>query len=204
MSNWEKLATSETIKKAIKSLSKNGIEAEYAKTGSDAKKRVLALLPRGAEVMNMTSATLDTIGVSQEIDESGNYDAIRPKLLAMDRAKQRVEMLKLGAAAEWAVGSVHAVTTDGRVLIASNTGSQLGSYAYASANIIWVVGAQKIVSNLDEAMARIYEYVLPKESERAQKAYGAAGSYVSKLLIVNREIVPGRVRIIFVGEKLGF
>ncbi|MBI3342389.1 LUD domain-containing protein, partial [Candidatus Curtissbacteria bacterium] len=114
------------------------------------------------------------------------------------------EMQKLGAAPKWSVGSVNAVTEDGKVLIASNTGSQLSGYVYGSQHVVFVVGAQKLVKNLDVAMERIYEYVLPLESERAKKAYGMPGSFVSKLLIINKEVRPGRVRLIFIKEALGF
>ena len=113
-------------------------------------------------------------------------------------------MKKTGAAPEYCIGSVHAVTQDGKVFIASNTGSQLPSYAYGSANVIWVVGTQKIVKDFDEANERIYKYTLPLESERARKAYGVPGSAVNKMLIVNKEVAPGRITIIFVNEKLGF
>jgi hypothetical protein len=122
----------------------------------------------------------------------------------MNRSTQSLEMQKLGAAPEWTIGSVHAITEDGQVVIASNTGSQLAAYAYGSPHVILVVGAQKIVNNLDDAMKRIYEYVLPLESERLRKAIGAPRSNVSKLLIINKEITVGRLTVIFVEEKLGF
>ena len=93
---------------------------------------------------------------------------------------------------------------DGKVLIASNTGSQLPAYAYGASKVIWIVGTQKIVNDLEDGMKRIYEYTLPLESERAQKAYGVAGSAVSKLLIVNQEVTPGRITIIFVPENIGY
>lgn len=99
---------------------------------------------------------------------------------------------------------MHAVTEDGKIVIASNTGSQLGAYAYGSQHVIWVVGAQKIVPNIDQAIKRIYDYVLPLESERAHKAYGVEGSAVNKMLIVNAEGTPDRVTVIFIKESIGF
>src|SRR5581483_9685420 len=106
-----------------------------------------------------------------------------------------------GAAPEWSLGSVHAVTEDGKVIIASNTGSQLPAYAYGSSHVIWVVGAQKIVTGLDDGMRRLREYILPKESVRLRKAYNlpdTAQSNISKLLIVNKEIAAGRITVILV------
>lgn len=200
---WDKLASEQSINSAIENLKKDGIEAIVVNNGSEARKKVLELLPKGAEVMNMSSVTLEILGLDKQINESGNYDAVKTKLSKMDRKTQGIEMQKLGAAPIWSVGSVHAVTEDGKVLIASNTGSQLGAYAYASAHVIWVVGTQKIVKNLDEGVRRIYDYVLPLESSHMQKLYGV-GSNVSKMLVINKEIVPGRITVIFVKEKLGF
>ncbi len=114
-------------------------------------------------------------------------------------------MQKLGAAPEYVIGSVHTVTEDGHVLIiASASGSQLPAYVYAAEHVIWVVGTQKIVKNIEEGMKRIYKYVLPLESARAHKAYGVPGSSVNKLLIVNKEPVPNRITIILVQQPLGF
>lgn len=205
MSQYDQLAAKESVDKAIEALKNNGINAYFTENGQKAKDEVLKLIPEGAEVFNETSVTLDIIGMPQEINESGKYNSVRNKLNSMDRSTQSLEMLKLGAAPEWAIGSVHAVTEDGHIIIASQTGSQLSAYAGGAQHIIWVVGIQKIVRDDTEALKRIYEYVLPLESERANKAYNiTTGSSVNKLLIVNKEIKPNRITVIFVGEKLGF
>ncbi len=204
MKKWEKLASDKIIKKTIEALKQNGIGALVVDTGQKAKDEVLKLIPEGAEVMTMTSATLDAIDIPAEINESGKYNSVRKKLMAMDRATQGLEMNKLGAAPQYVLGSVNAVTKDGQLIFASNTGSQLGAYAYASQNVIWVVGTQKIVENLDGGIKRIYDYVLPLESKRLGKIFPGVKSNVSKLLIINREVRPGRITLIFVKEKLGF
>ncbi len=201
--DWTKLADEKTIEKTSDSLRKNGIEVFVADNGEEARKKVLELLPEGAEVMNMSSTTIDVIGVSKEINESGKYNSVRNKLNSMDRKTQNSEMQKLGAAPTWTVGSVHAVTEDGKLLIASKTGSQLPAQAYGSEKVIWVVGTQKIVKNLEEAVKRIYEYSLKLEDARARKAYGV-GSEVNKILIINKEFKPERATLIFVKENLGF
>lgn len=205
MDKWNKLAGKVSINRTIEALKANGIEAKFVETGKDAKDEVLSIIPEGAEVMVMSSVTLDTIGMPLEINESAKFNSVRNKLNSLDRTTHASEMQKLGAAPEYTVGSVHAVTEDGHILIASNTGSQLPAYAYGSSHLIVVVGAQKIVKNIEQGLKRIYEYVLPQESERANKAYNiTTGSFVSKLLIVNREINKGRILVILVGENLGF
>ncbi len=201
---WTTPATENVIETTIKALAKNGIDAELAKDGQDAKARVLKLIPKGAEVMTMTSQTLEELGINQEINESGEYEAVKVNLMKMNRETQAVEMQKLGAAPEWAIGSVHAVTLDGKVLIASNSGSQIPGYSYGASHVIWIVGAQKIVKNMDEGLNRIYKHTLPLEAERASLAYGVPGSFVSKLLIINQELVVGRIKMVIIPEKIGF
>jgi hypothetical protein len=203
--NYGVLRDRETINKTIEALGNNGINALVAENGEEAKKKVSELLPEGAEIMNMTSVTLETIGVAKEIVESSRFKSIQKQLATMDRKTQGDEMRKIRIGPDWAIGSVHAVTEDGKVIIASNTGSQLPAYAYGAGHIIWVVGAQKIVKDIEDGFKRIYNYVLPLESERANKAYNiSTGSYVSKVLIVNKEIQAGRITIIIVNEVLGF
>lgn len=204
MKNWNTLPDMNIIENTITALKKNGFEAVSVATGAEAKQKFLEMIPRGAEVMNNTSITFETLGLVSEIQESGKYDSVKNKLSGMDRKTQDREMQGLGAAPEWAVGSVHAITQDGHVMIASNSGSQLPGYAYGAEHVVWIVGAQKIVENIDEGMKRIYEHSLPLESERAKKAYGVSGSFVSKILILNREPNPGRTHIIVVNEVLGY
>ena len=150
----------------------------------------------------MTSVTLDTLGISKEINESGAYASVRKTFATL--AENDREKKHLGAAPTWSIASAHAVTEDGSIMIASNTGSQLPAAAYGADHVIFVVGGQKIVKNVEEGMKRVYEYVLPLESERAHKAYGVPGSFVSKILIINKEVEPNRIHIIIVNEVLGF
>ena len=203
MKDWTELASDRKIQQTIDALKTNGINALVVENQKLAKEKVFELLPLGAEVMTMSSVTLQTTGIAKEIDESGKYDSVRNKLKKMDRKTQSLEMRKLGAAPAWAVGSVNAVTEDGIVMTASNTGSQLGPYVYGSEHVIWVVGTQKIVKDIDEAVERIYEYCLPLESERLKKIFGSP-SNASKKLTISEEIRPNRITLIFVKEKLGF
>lgn len=204
MDKWNKIADQKTLEKTAQSLKANGIETFIVENREEAKKKVLQLISRGTEVMTMTSVSLDTIGLSEEINRAdGKFKPVRDKLYAMDRNTKAQEMNRLGAAPEVVVGSVHAITEDGHVLVASATGSQLPAYVYSAGQVIWVAGSQKIVKNTDQGVKRIYEYVFPLEDARAKKAYGM-GSGVNKLLIVNKEVAPKRITLILVKEKLGF
>lgn len=201
--DFGQLATDKSINKTKDALEKNGIAVLVAENGAEAKEKVLQMIPQGAEIMNMSSVTVDSVGLAKEINESGKYNSVRNKFAKMDKKTQGQEMQKLGAAPEWVVGSVHAVTEDGKVIVVSATGSQLPAYVYGSSHVIWVVGAQKIVKDLEEGMKRINEYVFPLENERAKKAYGS-GSSINKILVFNKEGTAGRITMIIVKEKLGF
>jgi len=204
MSDFATVADEARITKTVAALEQHNFTVAVVDNATAAKNAVLALLPQGAEVLTVTSKTLDTIGLVGDINESGVYDALRPKLNAMmgDPAKKR-EQRKLAAAPDYVVGSVHALTEDGMALIASATGSQLPPYTYGAGQVIWVVGAQKIVADLQEAEQRLTDYVFPLEDARSQQAYGM-GSGINKLLFYKKESTPGRVHIVIVKEALGF
>src|SRR5512141_2111075 len=197
------LASDAQIKRTMKALETNNIHVIVADNGADAKKVLFEIIPADAEIFTSSSVTLNELGITEEIDESGHYTAVRAKMAMMDRKTQNREMQKLGSTPEYMIGSVHAVTESGHVIIASKTGSQLAGYAASAAHLIWVVGTQKIVSTLEDGMERIEEYTLPLENARALDAFGVESS-IDKLLIVNREFMPGRTTMILVKENLGF
>lgn len=200
---FEEVATDEQIERTAKALEANNIHTLIAENEEEAKRMFFELVPEGAEVFLGASVTLEKLGIKDEIDQSGKFNALRPKMFAMDRATQGREIRKLGGTPDYAAGSVHAVTEDGQVLIASNTGSQLGTYASGAGNVIWVVGAQKLVKDLDEGLKRIYEYSLPLEEVHMQELYHM-GTGVNKILIVNKEIRTDRITMIIVKDEIGF
>ena len=200
---FAKLASDEQIERAVKALEANGIHAVVAENGAEAKRMFFELVPNGSEVFLGASVTLEKLGIKDEIDKSGRYDALRPKMFAMNRETQGKEIRKLGGTPDYSAGSVQAVTEDGHVLLGSNTGSQLGPYASGAGKVIWVAGAQKIVKDAAEGLKRIYEYCYPLEDQHMLDLYKINTS-VNKILIVNKEIRPGRITLIIVKEELGF
>ena len=200
---YAKQATDEKIERTSKALEANGIQTLIAETGAEAKRLFLELIPEGSEVFLSSSVTLEQLGIVADVDQSGKFDAVRPRMYAMNRETQGREIRKLIAAPDFAAGSVHAVTEDGHVLIASATGSQLGPYASGAGRVIWVVGAQKIVKDLNDGFRRIQEHVVPLEEEHMQKLYKVSTA-VNEMLIVNRATRPGRITMILVKEELGF
>lgn len=197
------LADDERIRRTVQALEAKGIHALVAENGEEARRMFFEIVPEGSEVYLGASLTLEKLGIRDEIDKSGRFDALRPKMFAMDRRTQAREIRKLGGAPDFAAGSVHAVTEDGQVLIASKTGSQLGPYASGAGQVVWVVGAQKLVQDLNTGLRRIMEYCVPLEEEHMQQLYGV-GTSPNKILIVNGEFRPNRITMIIVKEELGF
>lgn len=180
-----------------------GYEVKRVPDATAARYAALELLPPGAEVFTASSMTAEAIGLTQDIDGSDRYRATRPQLMAMDPATQMHLMRRLGAAPQWVVGSAHALTYNGDLVIASASGSQLASMAYGAEHVLLIIGAQKIVPDLDTAMRRIHEYSLPMEDARARSTYGM-GSAVHKVLILHSNPEPGRMHLLLVDEPLGF
>jgi hypothetical protein len=197
------LAKEDTIERTKKALEANGIEVFVVDSAAEAKAKVLELVPEGAEVMTNASKTLDEAGISAAINDSGKYDALRPKLMALyaDPKKKR-EQRKVAAAPDFALGSAHAITEDGHVIIASASGSQLGQYPYAAGKVIWVAGTHKIVRDDAEAERRLKEHALPLENERALATYGF-NSALLKILHIRGDR-PGHYTLILIREHIGF
>src|SRR5260370_14779438 len=170
-SEFAELASGERIAKAAAALDRNGIRPLLAATGADARGLVGSLLPGGAEVYNNTSLTLEAIGVADDIERSGRYRPLRLRLYRMDREMQQREMRTLAASPDYVVGSVHALTEGGSLLIASASGSQLRPLASGAGHVILVIGAQKIVSDIATGLRRIYQYSSPLADSRARPTY---------------------------------
>jgi hypothetical protein len=203
VTEFSRLRPMERLNSVALALNQNGFHAQAVETAAEARQIVASLLPEGAEVFNNTSRTLETIGVADDIERSGRYEPLRLRLFQMDREMQAREMRVLAASPEYVVGSVHAVTEGGSLLIASASGSQLGPLVSGAAHVIFVIGGQKVVTDLDAGIRRIYEYSLQLEDQRAREAYGMP-SGVNNILIMNKVVMPDRVSAILVHEALGF
>src|SRR5256886_1486826 len=191
------------VRRTAAALEEHGITVLRAADAAEAKRIVLALIPDGSQVHHGASQTLEVTGITDELENSGRYEPVRPQIWSMDRETQADQIRRLSASPDVMLGSVHAVTESGSLIAASMGGSQLGPYVAGAGRVILVAGTQKIVPNLEEGLHRIEEYAFPLEDARAQAAYGVH-SGVNKVLIINREITPGRITVVLVDEVLGF
>jgi hypothetical protein len=190
------------LEHVAEALRSHNITAVVVDRGAEARDVVLGLIPDGAEVHSGKSKTLEDVGLYAEIVESGRYDAIRPRMFAMDRATQGREIRKLVAAPDFMLGSVAAVTDDGTLVAASATGSQLASYAAGAGRLILVVGSQKLVPDLDAALRRIHDVVFPYELAQVRARLGV-DTILEKVLIIYGEWLAGRTTVVLVREPVG-
>jgi hypothetical protein len=196
-------APAERLERVAAALTAKNFAVEILDDAAAARTRIKDLIPEGASVFTGASETLRLSGIEEDINDSGRYEAIRRRGLAMDRATQMDEIRRMLASPDVIVGSVGAVTETGSLVIASASGGQLTGYAGGSARAIWIVGAQKVVPDLSTALRRIDDHCLPLENDRAMKVYGQP-SAVNRLLILNAEPHPGRGTVLLLREAIGF
>jgi L-lactate utilization protein LutC len=196
------LPDDQTLSDTVVALEEHGFSVTVVDDLDEARTAVLAQIPAGASVMTNTSVTLQETGIADAINDGGPYDSARNRMFALDFATQAQEMKAIGGQPDYALGSVHAISSDGTLVIASASGSQLASYAWGAAKVIFVVGAQKLVPNLEVAHERIYTHSLKLEDARAYAAYGQNSS-VGKVLEIHQE-QPGRIHVVLIRKVVGF
>jgi hypothetical protein len=196
-------ATAQRLERAASALTEHGFTVEILDDAAAARTRIKDLIPAGASVFTGASETLRLSGIEEDINASGHYDAIRSRGQAMDRTTQLAEIWRLMSTPDVIVGSVHAVTETGSLVIASASGSQLPGYAGGSLRAIWVVGSQKVVPDLSTALRRVEDHCLPLENARAMTVYGQP-SALNRMLVLNAEPEPGRGVVLLLREAIGF
>ncbi|WP_235032574.1 LUD domain-containing protein [Actinacidiphila yanglinensis] len=196
-------APAQRLERAAAALAAHGFTVEILDDVAAARARVQELVPEGAAVFTGASETLRLSGIEADVNTGGRYEAIRPRVLAMDRATEADDIRRLIGVPDVILGSVAALTETGSLVIASGSGAQLPAYAGGAARAIWIVGAQKVVPDLDTALRRVEEHCLPLESARTQAAHGWP-SAVNRLLVLNAEPYPGRGTVLLLREAIGF
>ena len=196
-------APAQSLQQAATALTAHGFTADILDDAAAARSRIKDLIPEGASVFTGASETLRLSGIDEDINTSGRYEAIKPRVWAMDRATETDEIRRLISTPDVVVGSVAALTETGSLVIASASGSQIPGYAGGAARAIWIVGAQKVVPDLNSALRRVEDYALPLESARVQAVHGQP-SAINRLLIINAEPYAGRGTVLMLREAIGF
>ncbi|MEU2335563.1 LUD domain-containing protein [Streptomyces sp. NPDC013172] len=196
-------ATAGQLGRTAEALRAHGFTAEILDDAAAARTRVKELIPAGASVLTGASETLRLSGIDEDINSGDRYDAVRPRVHAIDRATGADEIRRLVAVPDYVVNSVAAVTETGSLVLASGSGSQLPANAGGAAHAVWVVGAQKVVPDLATALRRVEEHALPLENVRAQQVSGMP-SAVNRLLVLHADPRPGRGTVLLLREAIGY
>lgn len=198
----QRTSTTSPMSTAAEALRARGFNVVIVASASAARRTVLDLLPDGATVNTGASATLAALGITDAIQATERLTAVRPVAGAMDRATQADEIRRLLGSPDVMLASAAAVTEDGRVLVASGSGSQIGPIASGAGRVVLVIGAQKVVPDLDAAFERLTETVFPLENARAMAAYGR-GASINQTLVLHAG-GRGRITVVLVPEAVGF
>ena len=202
---WSRLPAEAVIRRTTESLKARGVDVHLVLNKQDALKLVLNLIPDGASIATGASVTLDEIGLVQLLKSGEHHWTNLKQNIATEKdpAKRRELQVK-ATMADYFLGSAHAVAETGEIVFASASGSQIPAYAFNAKNVIWVVGSQKIVPDLEHAIQRVREYSLALEHLQMRKL-GYPGSMIGKMLIFEKEASssPRKLTMIFVNERLG-
>ena len=204
--DYTKLASHESVEKTAEALKAHGFTPVVVANAKEAFETITKLIPEGASVMNGSSVTLEQIGFVDHLKAGEHgWHNLHEAVLKEDDKEKRAHLRKHSVVSDYYLGSVHAVTEEGELVIASNTGSQLPHLAYTSPNLILVVGAQKIVPDLAAAFERLKKHVVPLEDEHMKKLYGS-GTEHNKTTVLHGEssMMKRQATVILVKEKLGF
>lgn len=203
---YDILAPKDTVTKTIDALAAHNFHAEVVASREEALARVKELIPAGASVMNGSSRTLEEIGFVEYLKAGEHgWDNLHEGILKEQDPAEQAKLRRKSTVSDFYLGSAHAVTEEGELFFASNSGSQLPHLAFSSPNVILVVGTHKIVPTLADVEARMQDRILPLEEVNMQQKYGVGTSWNKTLVLKNENPMFGRmVRVIFVEEVLGF
>jgi hypothetical protein len=192
------------LKEVVENIKSRGINVILVNNKKQALEKIKEMIPKGSEVSNGSSTTLDEIGFIDYL-KSGKHGwrNIHEEIIKEKNMQKQMDLRRKSVTAEYFLGSINAIAKTGELVACDASGSRVSAYPFAAKNLILVAGTNKISENLEEAIKRVREYVYPLEDERAQKEYGMP-STMGKWVIIEREIFPNRITLILVKEKLGF
>ena len=199
-----KIPDKEELQEAVEAIKSRGINVIVVDNKEQALEKIIELIPKGMEVSNGSSTTLNEIGFIDYLkSKKHGWRNLHEEILKEKDIAKQMDLRRKSITAEYFLGSVNAIAKSGELVACDASGSRVTAYPFAAKNLILVAGIQKITKNLDEAIKRIREHVYPLENKRAQEAYGVS-STIGKWIIIEREIIPNRITLILIKEKLGF
>ena len=196
----------------IKNMEKKNLEAYYCATSAEAVEKALSLMPEGASI---------TWGGSESIKECGLMDAIKAanyELIDRTDAKTPEEdriMYSRQVMADFFLMSSNAITIDGELVNIDGRANRVSLLCWGPQNVIVIAGMNKIASDVESAIQRVRDAAAPPNTVRLNKntpcaQTGRCGNcyspdcICSQIVITRRSSTPNRIKVILVGEELGY
>jgi L-lactate utilization protein LutB len=201
---WNGIPSSDIVEKTVDEIKKRGIHVIISPDGEDALEALKKIIPAGAEVMNGSSTTLVEIGYEEYIAGGmSGWNLVHHRITAENDDTKRAELRRKSVTADYFISGANAIAQSGEIVACDASGSRVGAWPFAAGHLILVVGINKIVPTLEDALQRVWQYAYRMENARAQKAYGTP-SIIGKCVILAHEKNKGRVTLILVKESLGY
>lgn len=197
----------------LEALERNRMEAMYVETKEEARALVEELIPEGA---------VTAVGGSETLTEAGILELLRSgKYRFLDRydgsltKEQKAELYQRCFAADWLLAGANAITEDGWIYQVDGAGTRVAPMIYGPEHVLIVAGINKLVPDMDAAVARVRTVAAPKNAVRLNKktpctVTGKCEDCLSPDRICciytafGFQRIPGRIKVILVGEPLGY
>jgi L-lactate utilization protein LutB len=202
--SWNRFPTPDIIEGTIIAVEKRGIQVLPVADGDEALAVLERIIPLNAEIMTGSSTTLIEIGFEDYlVREKNRWKILHTEINAENDSEKRAEMRRKSVAADYFISGANAIAQTGEIVACDASGSRVGAWPFAAGHLILVVGINKIVPTLEDALKRVRLYAYPLENVRAKKVYGTP-SVIGKCVILAHERVEGRITLILVNESLGY
>lgn len=196
----------------INNFKKRKIEGYYCETKNEALDKVLDLLEDGSSISWGGSITLDQIGIKDKLKQM-NYTLI-DRSTAKNK-EEAFEIMRKGMLSDYFLTSSNAITMEGELINIDGNGNRVSSIIFGPKNVIVIAGMNKVISNLDLAIEKIRNDACPPNAIRlnlntpCRKTGKCHDCFTddcicSQIVITRTSRVPNRIKVILVGEELGF
>lgn len=198
--------------KAIQAMKKRGIEGFYFETKQEALEKVLRIIPENSSVSWGGSKTLNEVGIIEEI-LSGNYKVLNRDTARNVEEKKEIEYKALSC--DYYLMSTNAMTIDGKLVNIDGFGNRVAALMYGPKNVIIIAGMNKVEYDEETALNRARYVAAPINAIRLNKNVPCKSSGVcancvedecicNNIVITRRSPIQNRIKVILVGERLGF
>lgn len=216
-------------KMVVANLQKRKINAQYVSNRQEALIAVLDMIPEGVTVVRGDSITLEQVGILEELKKRNKnrllnpYDT-KPDGSYLHEKEERHKMHREAFSSDVYLTSTNAVTLDGRLVNIDGFGNRVAAMIFGPKKVIMVTGVNKIVKDVDEALARIHGFAAPVNALRHSVKHGWADfgdvpcARTGKCMdcthdfkICNFTVIieglqiaqKGRINVVLIGEELG-